>query len=98
MCSNIDTGFIGIPQAFINDAVKTAHAQKLTGFNFDLETAGMSANLTTFLQKFTVAMHAAREKKKISLLTQNVLEDTGRVLQPPLDEGRSTPIRVLSGS
>jgi len=53
-------------QAFINDAVKTAHAQKLTGFNFDLETAGMSANLTTFLQKFTVAMHAANPRIGVS--------------------------------
>ena len=46
--------------------MKVAHAQKLTGFNFDLETGGMSPNLTSFLRKFTNGMHAATPRIGVS--------------------------------
>ena len=52
-------------EQFIADAITIAHQQKLTGFNFDLEsTQGganpkVSVNLPTFLQKFGAALQAA---------------------------------------
>lgn len=52
---------------FIADAISIAHKQKLTGFNFDIETGGVDqTKLSSFIQKFGAALHASTPPIKVS--------------------------------
>lgn len=61
--------------AFIEDAVRAAHAQNATGYNFDIECfpgvigtnpGDLSKNYRRFLQRFAEAMHAATPPLQVS--------------------------------
>ena len=58
-----------VTEQFIADAIKVAHEQNLTGFNFDLEadaTVPWSNHVSGFLKNFTAAMHAAEPRIGVS--------------------------------
>eukprot|EP00746_Dinoflagellata_sp_MGD_P024078 gnl/MRDRNA2_/MRDRNA2_156477_c0_seq1.p1 gnl/MRDRNA2_/MRDRNA2_156477_c0~~gnl/MRDRNA2_/MRDRNA2_156477_c0_seq1.p1 ORF type:complete len:311 (-),score=57.71 gnl/MRDRNA2_/MRDRNA2_156477_c0_seq1:59-991(-) len=67
---------------FISDAIKIAHAQNLSGFNFDIETSGVSSNITSFLKSFVSAMHAANPRIGVSYDAGNMPMWTG---EPAMD-------------
>ena len=47
-----------VTSAFVKDAIATAHAQNLTGYNLDLETGGMG-DITAFLKALSEGLHGA---------------------------------------
>jgi hypothetical protein len=61
-------------KAFIADAVSTAHKNKLTGYNWDLEVDFMSANLTRFMAAFVDAMHTASPRIGVSFAGGHVAD------------------------
>merc|ERR1711957_168921 len=67
---------------FVADAIKIAHAQNLTGFNFDVEVQGISGNFTSFMKTFVSAMHAAVPRIGVSLDAGNTPLWTG---EPMMD-------------
>jgi hypothetical protein len=65
---------------FAADAIKIAHAQNLTGFNFDIEDSGISANQTRFLKTFVSALHSATPRIGVSFDAGSTPQYTGEPL------------------
>lgn len=69
---------------FAEAAIRTAHEQGLTGYNFDFEADGSipwQANIEPFLIQFVTALHAAKPSVAVSYDTGNV-PPAGRSIAP----------------